>query len=81
MREFDGGETATNGLRFRRCEWCREAAWLLAIAALAALLLANSSLDILAAGIFYRPDALDHWPIAGQFPRSLLYQSAPWITA
>ncbi|HTW75224.1 MAG TPA: phosphatase PAP2 family protein [Steroidobacteraceae bacterium] len=45
------------------------------------LLFAVTPLDLDAARIFYRPYAIDHWPLAQRPPWSLLYRAAPWITA
>ncbi len=45
------------------------------------ILFAVTPLDVDAARIFYRPDAIDHWPLAQRLPWSLLYRAAPWITA
>src|SRR5206468_8642951 len=45
------------------------------------ILFAATPLDIAAARVFYRSDALDHWPLAKEPPWSVLYGLAPWITA
>lgn len=45
------------------------------------VLFAVTPLDVAAARVFYRPGALDHWPLAGELPWSVLYRLAPWITA
>ena len=58
-----------------------EAAGLLGIALLTTALFASGTLDIAAARAFYRPDPLDHWPLAQQLPWSLLYRAATWVTA
>jgi lipid A 4'-phosphatase len=54
---------------------------LIAIAGAVTVLFAVTALDVAAARIFYRPDALDHWPLARELPWSVLYRLAPWITA
>jgi membrane-associated PAP2 superfamily phosphatase len=72
---------APDGAQPRRREWQAEALFLIAVAAILTLAFAYSSLDITAARVFFRRDALDHWPFAAQRPWSLLYRSAPWITA
>ena len=61
--------------------WQREAWCLLAAALLTGVLFANGTLDIAAARWFFRPERLDHWPLAHEFPWLLLYRAAPWITA
>jgi lipid A 4'-phosphatase len=58
-----------------------EAAGLLGIALLTTLLFASGTLDIAAARAFYRPDPLEHWPLAQHLPWSLLYRAAPLVTA
>jgi len=68
------------GVRQRR-ERRREAVCLAAIALLTAGLFASGGLDIVAARAFYRPEPLDHWPLARELPWSLLYRAAPWVTA
>ncbi len=64
-----------------RREWLSEAVWLAAIALFVTLLFGVSSLDIAAAGLFYRPGAVDRWPLATEFPWPVLYDAATWITA
>ncbi len=59
----------------------RELIVLIAVGAVVTALFAATPLDIAAARIFYRPNAVDHWPLAHQLPWSVLYRSAPWITA
>ncbi|TAM47176.1 MAG: phosphatase PAP2 family protein [Acidobacteria bacterium] len=59
----------------------RELAVLLALAAATTLLFAATPLDFAAGRLFYRPDALNHWPLANRLPWSVLYRAAPWITA
>ncbi|HEX3532181.1 MAG TPA: phosphatase PAP2 family protein [Thermoanaerobaculia bacterium] len=54
---------------------------IIALAAVVTALFALTPLDIAAARLFYRPDALDPWPLAKELPWSLLYRLAPWITA
>jgi len=54
---------------------------LLGLAAIVTVLFAATPLDLVAARVFYRPDALDHWPLAKELPWSVLYRLAPWITA
>lgn len=63
--------------RWRR----REAGCLLGAAVATAVLFAPGTLDIAAALWFFRPDAIEHWPLARQFPWLILYRAAPWITA
>lgn len=62
-------------------EWRRELIVLIALGAVATLLFAATPLDFAAARMFYRQDALNHWPLANRLPWSVLYRSAPWITA
>lgn len=59
----------------RRERWC-----LLAAALLTAAVFATGTLDLAAARWFFRPDAVDHWPLAREFPWLVLYRAAPWIT-
>ncbi len=54
---------------------------LLTIAVAVTVLFAATPLDLAAARIFYRPDSLDHWPLARELPWSVLYRLAPWLTA
>jgi lipid A 4'-phosphatase len=54
---------------------------LIAIALAVTVLFALTPLDVAAARVFYRPGALDHWPLAKELPWSVLYRLAPWITA
>ncbi|HEY2291915.1 MAG TPA: phosphatase PAP2 family protein [Thermoanaerobaculia bacterium] len=54
---------------------------LLGLAAIVTALFAATPLDLVAARAFYRPGALDHWPLAKELPWSALYRLAPWITA
>jgi len=54
---------------------------LLGLAATVTVLFAVTPLDLMAARVFYRPDPLDHWPLARELPWSVLYRLAPWITA
>jgi lipid A 4'-phosphatase len=65
----------------RRGAWRLEAACLLVMSIVAALLFGFTRLDIAAAGWFYSPDAADHWPLGRQFPWRELYRAAPWMTA
>ena len=58
----------------------REAAALAVLAVLAGIVFAVTPLDIEAARVFYRPQAGDHWPLAGHVPWSTLYRLAPPIT-
>jgi membrane-associated PAP2 superfamily phosphatase len=55
--------------------------FLIALAVAVTVLFAVTPLDIAAARAFYRPNALDHWPLARELPWSVLYRLAPWITA
>lgn len=61
--------------------WQREAWCLLAAALVTAAAFASGTLDIAAARWFFRPDALDHWPLAREFPWLILYRAASLITA
>ena len=61
--------------------WRRETLLLAALAVVIAVLFAFSPLDIDAARVFYRSNAVDHWPLARRMPWSMLYGVAPWITA
>lgn len=54
---------------------------LLALAAAAVLLFATPRLDLLAERPFYRPNGLDHWPLAREPVVAALYGAAPWVTA
>src|SRR5689334_10001218 len=65
----------------RRRPWLSEATWLASLAVGITLLFALSSLDIDAARVFYRPQAVDHWKLANELPWSVLYRAAPAITA
>lgn len=53
---------------------------LAAIGAAITALFATGALDLAAARLFYRPGG-DHWPFSAELPWSLLYKTAPWITA
>ena len=59
----------------------RELAWLLGLAVVVTIVFAVTPLDVAAARLFYRPSALDRWPLARELPWSVLYRLAPWITA
>jgi membrane-associated PAP2 superfamily phosphatase len=61
--------------------WHPEARYLLAVALLATVLLANGSVDIAVARWFYRAGPADHWPLARLPPWRQLYGAATWITA
>jgi lipid A 4'-phosphatase len=61
--------------------WQWEAGCLLAAALVTAVAFASGTLDIAAARWFFRTDALDHWPLAHEFPWLILYRAAAWITA
>ncbi len=61
--------------------WLPEALLLLAVALVGSVVFAYPSLDIAAARVFFRPDSMDHWPLARELPWSVLYRAAPWITA
>src|SRR5438270_1792058 len=56
-------------------------ALLLGLAVAATIVFAATPLDLAAARAFYRPGALDPWPLARELPWSLLYRLAPWLTA
>lgn len=77
----DDDDKAAAGLGAQQREWLTEAIVLVAIALFVTLLFAFSPLDIAAARVFFRPEAVDHWPLAKQPPWSMLYGAAPWITA
>ncbi|MFI5167377.1 MAG: phosphatase PAP2 family protein [Thermoanaerobaculales bacterium] len=64
-----------------RRERRRELIALLVLGVVATALFAATSLDIAAARIFYRPAALNHWPLAKQLPWSVLYGAARWIAS
>jgi lipid A 4'-phosphatase len=59
----------------------RDGVFLIATAIAVTVLFALTPLDVAAARVFYRSDALDHWPLARELPWSVLYRLAPWITA
>jgi membrane-associated PAP2 superfamily phosphatase len=61
--------------------WASEAVCLAAIALATTVVFFSGAADIAAARWFYSPDAADHWPPGRQFPWTLLYRSAGWITA
>ena len=54
---------------------------MLAIAVVTTAVCASGALDIAVAGAFYRPEPIDHWPLARELPWLLLYRAAPWVTA
>jgi membrane-associated PAP2 superfamily phosphatase len=56
-------------------------ALLIGLALAVTIVFAVTPLDIAAARVFYRPGALDPWPLAKELPWSVLYGMAPWITA
>jgi lipid A 4'-phosphatase len=58
----------------------REAWCLLTAALLTTVVFASGTLDIAAARWFFRPDAIDRWPLAREHPWLILYRAAPWIT-
>jgi lipid A 4'-phosphatase len=62
-------------------DWLPEAILLIALAIVATVVFAVTPLDVDAARVFYRSGGPDHWPLARQFPWSLLYELAPPITA
>ena len=76
-----GGDTDDGRPGAPQEAWRAEALCLAALALLAALLFASSSLDVAAARWFYRADTSEHWPLARQFPWPLVYRAASWITA
>ena len=61
--------------------WQREALCLFGAALITAAVFESGTVDIAAARWFFRPDAIDHWPLARELPWQLLYRAAPWITA
>ena len=61
--------------------WTRDALIAFGVCALAAALFADGTLDLAAAGFFYRADGTERWPLGERMPWSLLYRMAPWITA
>ena len=77
----DGGRTVDSGFREPRYAWLPEAALLATLAVLVTLVFAVSPLDIAAARLFFRPEAVDHWRLAKDLPWSVLYGAAPWLTA
>jgi len=54
---------------------------LIGLAVVVTIVFAATPLDVAAARVFYRSDALDHWPLAKRLPWSALYGLAPGITA
>jgi lipid A 4'-phosphatase len=81
VSELPANSAVDAALRGRRRAWLPEAAMLALLAVAVSLLCAFSPLDIEAARLFYRPEALDHWKLAKELPWSLLYRAAPGITA
>jgi lipid A 4'-phosphatase len=73
--------TASSTADATRRDRRREIAWLSGLAVVVTLAFAATPLDIVAARLFYRPGALDRWPLARELPWSVLYRLAPWITA
>jgi lipid A 4'-phosphatase len=65
----------------RTRDWRRDLAIFLALALAVTVLFAATPLDIAAARVFYRPNEVNHWPLATRLPWSVLYRLAPWITA
>jgi len=65
----------------RSRRWRRDLVVFLGLCATATVVFAVTPLDIVASSVFYRPDALNHWPFATRFPWSVLYRLAPWVTA
>jgi membrane-associated PAP2 superfamily phosphatase len=64
-----------------RRDWLPEAILLIALAIVATVVFAVTPLDVDAARVFYRSTGPDHWPLARQFPWSLLYELASPLTA
>jgi len=64
-----------------RREWLPELIMLLGLSILTIILFATPDLDIAAARWFYLPLEKNSWGIAKQAPWSILYHTAPWITA
>lgn len=81
MMPANDGEVADAELRAHHRDWLAEAVLLVVLAIGVTLAFAVSPLDLAAARLFYRPDAVDHWPLAKLLPWSALYGAAPWITA
>jgi membrane-associated PAP2 superfamily phosphatase len=77
----NGGRTVDLAFHGHRHAWLLEAAVFAIIAVFVTLVFAFTPLDIEAARLFYRPEAVDHWMLAKQLPWSVLYRAAPWITA
>jgi lipid A 4'-phosphatase len=61
--------------------WRRDLLVVCALAVATTVLFAVTPLDIAAARLFYRPSAVDHWPLSTVLPWSVLYGLAPWIAA
>jgi lipid A 4'-phosphatase len=64
-----------------RRDWRRDLLVFLGIAAFVTVLFAVTPLDLAAARIYFRPEMVNHWPLATRLPWSVLYRMAPWITA
>ena len=62
-------------------DWRRDLVVWLALGAAVTAIFAATRLDFAAGSIFFRPNPLDHWPLAKRLPWSVLYRSAPFITA
>jgi lipid A 4'-phosphatase len=61
--------------------WLPEALLWVTAVVVVTIAFAIAPLDIEAAGLFYNPSGPDHWPLASRLPWSVLYRSAPPITA
>lgn len=64
-----------------RREWSSELCLLSATAAAVTLVFAVTPLDSMAARVFYRTQAPDHWPLGMLRPWSILYRLPPFMTA
>jgi len=67
-------------MRVLRRDWLLELILLVAVATAVTVIFAVTPLDIVAARVFFRPAGADHWPLAKQFPWSILYALASPIT-
>ena len=67
-------------MRVLHRDWLPEALLLLVLAVVVTVLFAVTPLDFAAARIFYHAQGPDHWPLGRQWPWSMLYQLAPFIT-
>lgn len=66
---------------WHQCGWPRDLLAFLGLVTVVTVLFAATPLDLATARAFYRPAAVNHWPLATRPPWSVLYRMAPWITA